>query len=690
MSRPLQERLEEARRAYFVGRDVEIMLFKSALEMREPPYVVLYFFGTGGVGKTSLLRELLHIAKEMQVQAVYVDGRDIDPSPASFQETVQRAFNLPESGTIEKDLGENGRIVLLVDTYDLLTPLDGWLRDTFLPKLPDNFLVILASRQPPASAWRSDPGWQTMMRIHPLRNLSNAESRDYLQRRRVPTDQHDAVLSFTHGHALALSLVADATAQQPDAPFQPEKTPDIIRVLLERLTQQVPTPIHRRAIEACAVVRVLTEPLLAAMLQKEEAHDLFVWLRKLSFLDFDERGIFPHDLAREALVADLRWRNQDRYRELHDLARNFYITRVNEGTSHEQRRILSDYIYLHRENATVKPYFEWQATGLVFTDEMEKADLPVLLQMVRTHEGQHSEQLAAHWLAEQPQRVRIFRQAGGQVQGFLLALAIEKVIPEERSLDPAVAAVWRYLQHYPPLRPDETATFFRFWMGRESYQAVTPIQSHIFLSIVQHYLTTYGLAYTFIPCADPDFWTAAFAYADLKRLHEADFEVDGRRYGIYGRDWRTLPPLAWLELMAQQEQGTALTSRFAKDIGVRKVNKKDFKASVWQALRDLHDIPVLQENPLLHSQLIKTATGHDAGLTERAEVLQKLLTETVHNFRNTPRQIKWYRALYHTYFQPAASQEKAAELLGLPFSTYRYHLRQGIEELANRLWQQEV
>jgi hypothetical protein len=55
-----------------------------------------------------------------------------------------------------------------------------------------------------------------------------------------------------------------------------------------------------------------------------------------------------------------------------------------------------------------------------------------------------------------------------------------------------------------------------------------------------------------------------------------------------------------------------------------------------------------------------------------------------------PRDQRLYRALYRTFFNPAATQEQAADLLGLPFSTYRAHLRAGTERVAELLWQREL
>ena len=55
-----------------------------------------------------------------------------------------------------------------------------------------------------------------------------------------------------------------------------------------------------------------------------------------------------------------------------------------------------------------------------------------------------------------------------------------------------------------------------------------------------------------------------------------------------------------------------------------------------------------------------------------------------------PRDDKLLRALERTYLRPAPTQEAAAELLGLPFSTYRRHLSQGVARIVAWLWDHEV
>lgn len=253
MTTSLFEKLEMARRQKFVGRSSERELIREALTAEELPFVLLYLFGPGGVGKTSLLREARYLAGQNQIAACLLDGRDLDSSPVTFLSALQQFLKAPDNDAVFETLAQqDGRFLLLVDTAELLLPIDGWLRDTFLPQLPANVLVIIASRNPPSLRWRTDPGWQQLMRVLPLKNLNQEESRAFLMRRQVPAREHGTVLNFTHGHPLALSLVADLFDQQPETIFAPDKAPDIIKTLLDQFLQELPSVDHRTAIEAAS------------------------------------------------------------------------------------------------------------------------------------------------------------------------------------------------------------------------------------------------------------------------------------------------------------------------------------------------------------------------------------------------------------------------------------------------------
>ncbi|HET7037925.1 MAG TPA: AAA family ATPase, partial [Thermomicrobiaceae bacterium] len=397
MTTRMGDRLAEARRRQFVGRTGEREQFRRLLTDDDPAFQLLYVYGPGGVGKTTLLREFTTLAGEQEVPAVALDARNIDPSPESFLTMLSLAMGLTPPAAPLDELGAlNRRFVIVLDTYELLTPLDAWLRDVFLPQLPDRAIVVIAGRNAPAPEWRADPGWQTIIRTLPLRNLNPDESRRYLTNREVPAADHAAVLNFTHGHPLALSLVADSVAQQVAAPlqFKSEPAPDVVRTLVEQFVQHVPSPSHRAALESCSLIRLTTEPLLAAMLDVPDAHEEFDWLRGLSFIDSGRQGLFPHDTAREVLAADLRWRNPDWHAELHHRARRYYAARLNQTQGQEQQRVLFDYVYLHRDNPIMRPYLEWQESGNTMPDSLRPGDAEPLLATVTAFEGPES----AAWL----------------------------------------------------------------------------------------------------------------------------------------------------------------------------------------------------------------------------------------------------------------------------------------------------
>jgi hypothetical protein len=619
MSSRLADRLIAARKRFIVGRASELATFQSALYAEELPFQLLYIYGPGGIGKTTLLNEFHQACREAQVPAYSIDARNIEPSPEALVSALQLVMGIePPAAPLAHLASQASHPVVFIDTYEILAPLDDWLRKTFFPQLPENVLVVLAGRHPPSPAWRADPGWQSLVRVIALRNLSPGESRSYLLKRDIPLEQHQAVLNFTHGHPLALSLVADVFAQRQGVHFLPEETPDIVKTLLEQFVQKVPSPAHRTALEACALVRTITEALLGEMLGMADSpvasqgvHDLFEWLRGLSFIESGREGLFPHDLARESLVADLRWRNPDWYAELHRRARSYFSNRLGAASSAAQQQILMDYVYLHRDNPVVRPFFEWQSGGSLLTDTLRESDRPLILGMVEAFEGQHSAEIASYWLSRKPENFLVLRDPDGEPAGFLTFISLHGVNEVDTRIDPGIKNAADYLRRHAPLRPGETATHFRFWMGRDTYQTISPAQTLIVINLVRHYLTTPGLAFTFFPAADAGFWAPLAAYANLFHIPEADFEVGGKLYQAFGHDWRLEPPMAWLGMLAEREIAMspliAQPPRPTRSLVV--LSQADFASAVLDALRTFTRPDGLNGNPLLRSRLVVEKAG---------------------------------------------------------------------------------
>jgi len=696
MTSRISDRLAAGRRKHFVGRQSEVALFRSAITADHFPFHILYILGPGGVGKSSLLDRFVTIATaEAGLQAGSLDARNVEPTPVAFNNALRALLQLPiDTSPVDALAQLHTRFILCIDTYESLETLEEWLLEEFIPELPANVMMVFAGRNHPPHQWRSDSGWQELVRIIPLRNLLTEESCEYLTGRNIPHDQQQAVLDFTFGHPLALSLVADLFAYHGNIHFTPELQPDIVKMLLERFLQRVPGPAHRAALEACALVRVTTEALLQEMVGPSGSHELFNWLRSLSFVESAVDGLFPHDLTREALVADLRWRNPDWYIELHRRARSYYAGRLQRAQSHDQQRILFDYTYLHRDNPVMRQMFMWQGVGNALADLPRQSDFPLLLQMVERHEGEESAAIAAFWFQQQPLNVLVLRTPQGTPVGFLMMLALEQTSEEDRQQDPATIACWQYLQQYAPLRTGERATLFRFWMAADGYQELSPVQSSAFINVGRYYLTTPNLAFTFFPCAHPDFWTQGFSYIDLQRLPEADYRVGEHHVGVYGHDWRIVPPMQWLAVLAEREtaaanvagKGGAPTPVIPQVIVL---SKDAFDNAILSALKNFTSPDRLLGNPLLRSRLVMESERL-TNTTPPVEVLQQTIQTAVEQLKTNPKEEKLYRAVYRTYLNPASSQERAAELLDLPFSTYRRHLKSGLDRVQELLWWREL
>ncbi len=692
----LSERLAQSRKRRFVGRQSELELFRSVLLQTELPFNLLHLFGPGGIGKTSLLHQYAQLAEEQGVPCFLLESRNIDLSKSGFLLALQAALGL--DGILSEDsiceaLAEFERSVLLIDTYELLQPLDSWLRETILPQFHSQCLVVIAGRNPPNPAWYTDLGWQELVRVVSLRNFAPEESQNYLEQRGLAPEQFEQVLKFTHGHPLALSLIADLLAQSgttPKAAFNPEHEPDIIRVLLERFLEQVPTPLHRRALEICSLTRTTTEASLSYLLEDEKAPQLFAWLRTLSFIEQSSDGLFPHNLVREVIEADLRWRNPQKYRLLFRKARE-YLREARKADTLELQTFRVELFYLLRNAPYFKRYLDWKSLGDAYAETATPLDFPQIIATVKKYEGNRSAGIAQHWLNRQPHAFIVFRNSENELIGFMTNLALHQATPEDLEVDPGAKAVMNYIHTKMPLSPSDEVFHHRFWMGRDTYQKVASALNMTVLGTTRLWETNRKLAWSFISFAEPEFWQAHFSYINFWLAEEAAFEIGGRRYGTYGHDWRKEPFPVWRDIVEERDFSTEtelepLLASKELTLSVLALSQAEFAEACRLALRNYTRPAVLLESPLLRSGLLANQQVSQT----RIFTLQKLIREAAESLKTNPKDEKLYRALWRTYFEPAASQELAAESLSLPFSTYRSHLTAGIERVIAWLWQREM
>ncbi len=655
--------------------------FRNGLTRDPPGFNVLHVTGPGGIGKSTVLHLFSRLAQELGIPVVEVDGRDIEPTaPGLTQACVDEAGAETLDAWIEQLAARKS--VLFIDAFDALQSLDQWVRSQFLPLLPSDTRVVIAGRYRPSPAWLSDPGLAGLVHVLNIRNLGRKESRELLRRRGVPDREHGAILDFTHGHPLALSLVAEL--YQHEAPLRFRPTPTVVHTLVEALMDSVVDDERRLAIELSALVRAVTEELLEETVAPDSAASVFEWLAQRSFMEAHVRGIAPHDLARDAVAADLKWRNPHRFTSLHDQARSYYRSLLATHPR-EQALTLMDYVYLHRESPFVRPFIDFSGGEEAHLDVLHPEDHATILECVQRFEGPVSADIHRRWLEILPSAVRVVRSMAGVISGFWMEIDIDDLSELDVSFDPLVFKIGATTSGH--LRPDERAILFRTWMDVNSYQAISPVQSRLFIEFVRRYLGTPRLVQTYVVCADPVFWEPLFTYADMPRYPGLEGAKVGHTYGVYGHDWRARPPMAWLDLLAERE--VAEEPDFTESmpsIDLVVLSEGDFRSAVFDALRNYQRPAALATNPLLRSSLITRWPEANAPV----EILKNLLFAEVEAMKTAPETERLYATMYHGFIHPAPTHEAAARLAHVSYSTFRRYVAKGRDLIADRLWQMEI
>ena len=685
------DRLKSARRRRFVGRAAELELFGGALAASEPPFTVLWLHGPGGVGKTALLGAFVEAAGDVGVAVVRLDLRTTEPSPPAFVAELGQLLGLPAEASGEALAGREP-VVLLLDTFEAAGGLEDWLREQFVPALPAGALVVVAGRNGPGAAWRRDPGWGELLRVVSLRNLEPDDAREFLRGAGVAEDQQGWMLELSHGHPLALALLVDVLWQrQPEAevgPLELGAAPDVVGRLVESFLAGVPSPRHRLALDCASQARVTTAGLLGSVFGEREGEALFSWLGGLSFMEKGPEGVFPHDLAREVIETELRWRDPGAYRDMHVKVRQHTVRRGRGSEGRERWSALADLMFLHRANPAASALWDWKSLGEVYADGLRDADAEPIVTMVEHHEGAESAAIAKHWLERQPAGVCVVRSRGREVLGFSAQIDLRRASEEDFARDPGARTVRAHALRHAPPRADDEVLLLRFMIDRDAYQAPSRSFNVATIRCTQEWLRRPRLSWYYMAAADPESVAAFMDYIYFPRAPHADFDVGERSYAVFARDWRRVGAAEWLKRMTERELGddAPLPISDRETAPVLDLSQPEFADAVRRALRDLHRPSALAANPLASARAVR-----ERGVElPAAEALRALVHEAVDALRGDPRGEKLVRALECTYLRPAPTQEAAAELLGLPFSTYRGHLTRGLERVVDWLWQREL
>ena len=676
MATRLGDLLDDARRRTFVGRRRELASFDDILAGRSARRILLVH-GPGGIGKTTLLLEYRTRARAAGRTALLLDAREIDPSPEGFENAVAVALGRPFGTGQRPGTGQLSALlagaVLLVDGYEQLGPIDGWLRQAFLPALPADGVVVLAGREAPAAPWRSDPGWRSVVGVHRLGDLDEAESAELLERAGVAPPDRPQLVRLGRGHPLATALLADV-AVTGTVPDRLAEVPDLISALLESLLRGAPADTHMTGLAACAKAWLTTEDLLRQVVGAD-AGAVWAWLERRPFVTRGPHGLFPHDLARDVLDAEFRRRWPERYRALHRVVHDHMVASLRSAAGPDRQMLAQQLLYLHRKSPFNEVIGSLRAQGSAAVVPGRREDHEPALSLIEHFEGPRSARLAERWFAEQPEGLNVVRDDQG-LAGFVFHVMHPTGSPME-GRDPVTRAVLDHATRQGPARPGEQIYIGRFLAGRRGYQSDPYAVLAAPVSSLFEWVTR-PLAWSFVAVTDEATWGPIFDYIAFTRQLEVEF--DGRVHIVYGNDWRRLPVGTWIDLMSEREHSGGTGPPPASLLRPPPLDRARFAAAVRTALPDLRRPDRLTASPLMGSSLAAAPDGASA------ERLRATIEEAIGGLGDQSLEA----VLRRTFVRGAPTQEAAAEVLGLPFSTYRRHLAKAIEQVTDVLWAVEI
>ena len=645
-ARTLAARVAARDRSRFVGRTCELGLLERCLSDNPPASVVLVH-GPGGIGKSSLLRELARRAGDRGFDTFFVEGRDLPPMPDALEAVLAGAR-------------DSEAPLVLIDTYERMTALDGYLRRGLVPSLPDSTVVVIAGRMPPDPAWFSG-GWEGIATELELDALDVTEAMSLLAAYGLTDDRAPAVVDWAEGSPLALALAAETGASDSDwRPEEGSERPEIVRSLIRRLVESELEGVRLSALGVASIARVTTVELLRGVLPDVNAQGAYEQLRALTFTEPLADGLTLHELVRKALHADMRRRDQERERELRRRIVDYLYEQAQGGDP-----LLAIEMAHLIENVAIKWGFGWEGSVDYRIDDLGPGDAEQIVRQLTERDFGEWWLMGRRYFDEAPERVAIARDREDQLCGYLICMS-PSTAPEFALQDPLVGP---WIVH---ARADAQLGDSVLWHTSIDFTGDRRgrVQAMLGMAgVLRSGAPNPRFAYMPINPSNPDALTFARALG-AEHITGLDFEMGRRRIECHRIDYGPGGLIAAQRRVVYAELGLAPPATPEASSG-------GFDSdAVREALRNFRVPHELARSPL--------ATGQTP--EDRVESVRELLRDAAERaFGDNENEKLLQRVLIRGYIEPAASHEQAAIDLSLSRAAYFRRLRAAAERVAEYL-----
>lgn len=263
----------------------------------------------------------------------------------------------------------------------------------------------------------------------------------------VASDEAAVITRFAGGHPLTLVLGALTARERPGQPVH--------HVTMDRLLDEFALAylddldeVAQRLLEAAAVVRRVSRPLVAAMLPDIDPWKAMDTLRRLPIVDATTDGLRLHEALQQAIAARLRAAEPARHRELRQRAWAHLREELRTVPKAELWRHTADMIYL-LENPEVREAHFPSGAHQFAIETATPADADPINRIIDRHEPPDGAALLRAWSSVCPYAFRVARDWRGQVAGFSIITTTGRTDPRRLAHDPVVAMWLAHLRDNP-------------------------------------------------------------------------------------------------------------------------------------------------------------------------------------------------------------------------------------------------
>jgi hypothetical protein len=469
----------------FVGRTHELELIQDQLAQ----FNAVYVQGVAGIGKSALLNRVLDRLQTDGALVVRLDCRSVEPTELGLLQGLGHALGWPSVPGLEEAMTlleeRAGRVVIALDHYEVFRLMDTWLRQRFLPALPDFVRVIVVSREPPLAAWFG-ADLAGRVRQFALGPLEEADAMLLLRSRGVEERVAKRLNRIARGHPLALTLAAEAAAAGLDPSLEEVAATRVLTELTHLFLEDIEDPLTRQALEAASVLRRTTIPLLGAMLPDAPAEEAFDKLVALPFVEMARDGLVVHEAVREAIAVRLRAVDPARHRRYRQAAWHALRVDFPQATTAELWRYTADMLYLFSNPVVREAFFPSGAQPLAVEPAGPNDEQAITL-IAERHEPPEGARLLAEWWRTAPQAFSVIRDRDGSVRAFFCLLDHSVLRSRLVKEDPIVEA-WRQHLRDEPIPRDQLALGLRRWLDIDHGEMPCASQAACWLDVKRTYM----------------------------------------------------------------------------------------------------------------------------------------------------------------------------------------------------------